>query len=80
MSLFKVRPALPGVGAETLRKGGEGRRAESRRRHPFLPVHLASRSQLDVYPLFLLDAHVTCSRGSNLPLDVKQIFLEPLGT
>lgn len=80
MSLFKVGPALPGVGEETLRKGGEGMRVESNRRHPFLPINPASGSQLDFYPLFILDAHVTCSRGSNLLLDVKQIFLEPLGT
>lgn len=63
-----------------LRKGREGIRVESNRRHPFLPINPASGSQLDFYPLFILDAHVTCSRGSNLLLDVKQIFLEPLGT
>lgn len=77
MSLFTVRPALSGVGEETLRKGGEGTRAESKRRHPLLPVNLAGSSQLDLYPLFVLDVYVTCSRGSNLLLDVKQVFLEP---
>lgn len=59
-SLFKVRPALSGVGDETLRKGGEGTLVERKRRHPFLPINLTSSSQLDFCPLFILDAHVTC--------------------
>lgn len=60
------------MGEETsLRKRGEGKLVEKEGRNPFLPVNLASSSQLDFYPLFILEKHGMFSRASNIFLDVK---------